>query len=208
MMSEADGAARVAGALSGPLVVGDRTYTLSAPSVGKLIVEMQTYMATLRSNPLAEAVEAVRRLPAGLTPEERASFADHIWRTARDVLREISAPTPEEVLRFENSLMGLAFILWKCLEEHHGDEFTSIEDALELIRKMEEAMTPEEREAVRVALGMQLDHVTGKAEAGNSSGPTPSQGRATPSGPSGEDGPPSSNTSPTDSATPPTTSGA
>jgi hypothetical protein len=192
------GAARTVGRIPQRFKAGGKTYTLHAPSVGDLIVEMQAYMISLRGNPLLQAVDAVRRLPADLTPEQRELFAQRIWQSAEAASVRVNAPDPDEITRFENSLTGIAFRLWKCLQEDHADEFPDVESVLRLM----ELMVEEEGDTALDELVIKTRQATGEEDAKNSSGPTQSQGRASSNGPSGEAGPSSSNTLPTDSDSP------
>jgi len=169
-----EGAARTAGRIPQTITVKGKRYTLRAPPVGDLIVEMQAYMVSLRGNPLLQAVDAVRHLPPDLTDEQLARFEHRIWKTAEAASVRVNAPTPDEITQFENSIQGIAYRLWICLKEDHGDEIASVEDALRLV----EILAEEKGESALDEVVIKTRQATGEEDAKNSSGPSPSQGRA------------------------------
>lgn len=153
-----DGHARTAGRLFQTLGVDGKNYKLRAPPVGSLIADMEAYIVSLRENPFVLAAEAIEKHPA---------LEDRIWKSAERAAIRSGAASAEEMNEFTSSLRGMAYQLWTCLQEEHGDEIQSVGDALSLIERFVE----QEGEAGLTALRAKVLSATGEADAKNSSGP-------------------------------------
>lgn len=164
-----DGMARSSGRQFQKLTIGGKEYTLRAPSVGRLIADMEAYVVSLRQNPLSMAVEAVRKLPADLTDQERARFEAAIWKAAEAASVRTGAISVDEMNEFTSSPRGLAYMFHTCLEADHGDEIQTVDQALGLIETYVEA---EGKEGL-IGLRMMILSATGEGDAKNSSGPSP-----------------------------------
>ncbi len=164
-----DGMARSSGRQFQKLTIGGKKYTLRAPSVGRLIADMEAYVVSLRQNPLSLAVEAIRRLPVDLTALERARFEAAIWKAAEAASVRTGAISVDEMNEFTSSPRGLAYQLHTCLEADHGKEVTTVDQALSLIETYVEA----EGQDGLMAMRMMILGATGEGDAKNSSGPSP-----------------------------------
>lgn len=146
---------RTAGVDYTEIEIGGKTYTIRPLKVG-VYAEMESYIASQRGDPLAEAAEACERVP------EKHHQA--IWDAAMRQAVERRTVSAQEAAEFENSIRGLGWKLWKCLEQDHP-EINGVDAAIELITK---AGTEHlERIARSVELG------SGEADLGKSSGQPP-----------------------------------
>ncbi len=162
-----DGHARTAGRLFQTLKVSGKKYTLRAPPVGTLIADMEAYIVSLRENPFVLAADAVEKLPESLPADRRAALEERIWKAAEAASIRSGAASAAEMNEFTNSLRGIAYQLWTCLQEEQGDEIQSVGDALGLIERFVE----EAGESGLTELRAKVLSATGEADAKNSSGP-------------------------------------
>ncbi len=184
-----NGHARTAGKLIQILKVGGKKYTLRAPPIGSMMADMEAYIVSLRQNPFLLAAAAVKTLPpvdAGcerrpateklwLAAEKlQAALVDRIWKAAESASIKSGAASGAEMDEFTQSLRGVAYQLWTCLIEDHGDELTSVDDTISLIERFAEEHGPD----ALVDLQLMVHSATGEADAKNSSGPTPKGSRS------------------------------
>jgi len=158
------GHARTAAQLTQQVTVGDKQYTLRAPPVVGLCAQLEAYIVSQREDPLVLAARACQH-----APKEQH---DTIWQAAMKVAVKSRVVEAAEMTAFENSLRGVAFKLWACLQEDHAAEFATPEDALRLLEEIGEERLEEVVAKVHLA--------SGEADAGNSSGPSPKARAANP----------------------------
>ena len=137
--------------------ISGKTYTLRPLKVG-VYAEMESYIVAQRGDPLAEAARACESLPE--------QHHQAIWDAAMRQAVKGRTVTAQEAAEFENSIRGLAWKLWKCLEQDHP-EIDSVDAAIDLLTQ---AGTEHlERIARTVELG------SGEADLGKSSGQQPQE---------------------------------
>ena len=130
-------------------------YKLRPLTLG-LYAEMESYIVAQRGDPLAEAARACDRVP------EKYHMA--IWDAAMRQAVQGRTVTAEEAATFENSIRGLAWKLWKCLERDHP-EIDSVDAALKLLTRLGPQRIEEVDRKVKLA--------SGEADLGKSSGQQP-----------------------------------
>ena len=104
-----DGHARTAGRLFQTLKVGDKKYTLRAPSVGSLIADMEAYIVSLRENPFIMAAKACQRLADTVPTDKQAAIEERIWKAAEAASIRSGAASAAEMNEFTESLRGIAY---------------------------------------------------------------------------------------------------
>jgi len=164
-----DGHARTTGRLIQTLEVGGVKYTLRAPPIGRLIADMEAYIVSLRKNPFVMAAEAVADLRRTLSAEQLTVVEERIWKAAEVASVRSGAASAEEMDAFTQSLRGIAYQLYTCLEQDHGKVIRSVDDALSLIEEFVE----EHGQTGLQVLQAKIHAATGEADAKNSSGPSP-----------------------------------
>jgi hypothetical protein len=147
-------ASRVAGTQAHTMEIDGKTYTLRPHLVG-VVAEMEDYVRSLRGDPLAIATEACKHSPV--------SQHDAIWRAAIERSQQQQLVSAMDMATFENSLHGLAFKLWVCLRDSHGEEIKSPRDALNLLEKAGEEKLAE--------INAKVHQASGEGDLKNSSGP-------------------------------------
>lgn len=149
MTDEAKNQAQIAGCVESTATLSGRQYTLSTPPMTAIYAGMVAEWQRAQPDPLETAAKACAVAP----PAQH----QNIWDVA---LRQANRkPTQFELTTFVNSLDGQAYIVWTCLQKHHGEEFPTVEDVKPLIASMaEEKLT---------ALMQKTQVVTGEAEAKN-----------------------------------------
>lgn len=115
---------RTQGKATETLTVGDDTFTLSPLTFG-FFGEMEAYVCSLRSDPIAVATEASASVPESMRPM--------LWDAAVRAACYAKIVPASEMANFERSMAGIAWKLWKTLEPKHGERFKNYEDALELL---------------------------------------------------------------------------
>ena len=176
MSGDASGMATTVGLRTATMVVGGKTYTLTAPTMREMYVEMEGYVRSTKGDPLEAASRAVAKLPAS----QHAAIWETAMRQATD--RTVSA---QEVQRFAGSPSGDAYGLLICLRKHHAEEVPDLNTAKDLLSQYVEekadAMIKEGEAAQQAAataalaeIQQKLALVTGEADAKNSSGRSPS----------------------------------
>lgn len=172
---EGKGLAETLGIQTATIKVAGKTYTLAAPSIVQLYAAVEEHVRGLQPNPLVEAAKAemeLRRLR--LPPDEEVLAREAIRETASRALNAAGTVSEEAMTRFELSAQGWAFKLWKCLEQHHAEDFPTLQSVIALVSQYREEGGSEE------LLQTELDRVTGEADAKNVSGPSPTEARETP----------------------------
>jgi hypothetical protein len=152
-----DGLARTSGQLYQELVIGGKTYTLRPPAMTGLYGKMEAYIIAQRVDPLVLAATACKT-----APKEQH---DAIWQAAMKVASKARTVEATEMAEFENSVKGLAFKFWACLQEKHAQDVLTPDDALRLLEEAGDERIGEILAKVHVA--------SGQADLGNSSGPSP-----------------------------------
>jgi len=162
-----DGHARTAGRIIQTLTVEGKEYTLRAPSIGRLIADMEGYIASLRQNPFVTAAKACAELPEIIPTELRAAMEERIWKSAESASVRSGAVSAVEMNEFTDSPRGLAYQLMTCLEADHGEEIATVDDALSLMERFIE----DAGEEGIIELKAKVMAATGEGDAKNSSGP-------------------------------------
>jgi hypothetical protein len=142
---------RTAAASYQTLTIDETVFTLRPLTLGTY-AEMESFIIERRGDPLREAAASIE---CGEIPQKHHSA---IWDAAmRQAMagRNVSA---HEVADFENSVTGVAWKLWKCVQADHP-EIDSVEKALLLIDSAGEHRFEEILRAVQLG--------TGEAELGN-----------------------------------------
>jgi hypothetical protein len=121
-----DGHARTAGKLYREITAGGKQYKL-APLKQGVYADLEAFVASSRSNPMALAVEACKAAPT----EQHET----IWRAAMREASRARVVTAEEIQEFEASIRGLGWKLWACLQKFHAEEFKTPDDALRLVEQ-------------------------------------------------------------------------
>jgi len=180
-----DGHARLSGKLHKTITIGGETYTLSKPTLVGVYAEMEAFVVARKRDPLVLAVEACKTAPPG----QHAA----IWEAAMKTASAARVATAEEMAAFERSPWGMAFKLWKCLDDRHRAEFPTVEAAMGLMERAGENLDE---------IQAQLAVVSGEADLGNSSGRSPTAPAEKPATDTqaSEDGRPSTSSSPTPTA--------
>ena len=182
-----DGHARLSGKIFKTICIGARTYKLSKPTLVGVYAEMEAFLISRKRDPLVLAVEACKLAPPALHAT--------IWEAAMKSASAARIATAEEMSAFEASPWGMAFKLWKCLDDGHQAEFPTPESAMALIEQAGDNIQE---------LAAQLAVVSGEGDLGNSSGRSPkapAEKQATDT-PSLEAGQPSTSSSPSPTAGP------
>lgn len=177
-----DGHARLSGKLHKTIAIGGKSITLSKPTLVGVYAEMEAFVISRKRDPLVLAVEACKTAP----PAHHAA----IWEAAMKTASAARIATAEEMAAFERSPWGIAFKLWKCLDDRHLVEFPTPEATMGLIR-----LCGDNLDEVQAQLAV----VSGEADLGNLSGRSPTAPAAKPATDTrpSEDGPPSTSSSPT-----------
>ena len=108
---------------------GDKEYTFSVIVLAEH-AEKESYVTSLRGNPLEGLIRAVASLPPSMK-EDRRSFRKMVDRLEDKCLKALSAPsfiTRDVEEEFDNSLHGLAWSLWRALRDNHA-EFGMVENS-------------------------------------------------------------------------------
>jgi hypothetical protein len=147
---------KTAGVSYETLTVDGKTYKLRPLKVG-VYGEMESYVLSLRADPLRAAGEAVAKLPA--------QYHAAIWEAAMKVVMAHRVVTNEEMAAFERSLKGIAWMLWKCLEQDQP-EIGTPEKAFEIVMAAGAERAEEIQRKLHVASGQaDLGKSSGQAEA-------------------------------------------
>lgn len=134
---------RIAGKSFRTISIGGKQYTLR-PAVLGVYAEMEAYVVSLRQDPLEIATRACQRAPAN----QHAA----IWDAAMRAERSARIATAEEMASFENSVPGIAWKLWKSLEQDHP-EIDGVAAALALLEQAGEDRLSEIVATLHVATG-------------------------------------------------------
>lgn len=145
---------KTAGVSYETLAVGDQVYKLRPLKVG-IYAEMESYVLSQRIDPLQAAGESIAKIPA--------QYHQAVWDAAMKAAMSSRVVSAEEMSAFGNSPRGIAWMLWKLLEQDHP-EFNSVERAIELM----ERIGPERAQEIQ----MKVNIASGEADAGKSSGQT------------------------------------
>ena len=148
--------------------IDGQKYKLRPLTLG-LYAEMESYIVAQRGDPLGEAAKACERVPE--------KYHAAIWDAAMRQAVQGRTVTAEEAATFENSIRGLAWKLWKCLERDQPD-VDSVDAALAILTKLGPARLEEINYKVQLA--------SGEADLGKSSGQQPTE-KATAKDPGGKD---------------------
>lgn len=148
---------RTAGTDFRKIKIDDEEYTLRPLKVG-VYAEMESYIVSLRTDPIAEAAKAVDSVPA----QHHAA----IWAAAMKQATSGKTVTAAEAADFENSIHGLAWKFWRCIEADHP-EIDSVQKAIELL-----TLAGAER-LEEIARSVELG--SGEADLGNSPGREPTE---------------------------------
>ncbi len=123
-----DGHARLSGKLHKTIAIGGKSITLSKPTLVGVYAEMEAFVISRKRDPLVLAVEACKTAP----PAHHAA----IWEAAMKTASAARIATAEEMAAFERSPWGIAFKLWKCLDDRHLVEFPTPEATMGLIESL------------------------------------------------------------------------
>lgn len=112
-MGKVSDPARVTGAYVHEVELNGKTYTLRPWTVG-IYSEMSAFVRSLKGDPIKELCSRLSSIP----PDQHQS-----WMRAAVEAAANQSPPDEEMNRFENSNLGVAFKLWWLLKTDHKDEF-------------------------------------------------------------------------------------
>lgn len=140
-----------AGRVTEEVELRGKKYTLHTPPVMDLFAGLETEVMKTRGDVFAVATEACKVAPPAMHGA--------IWDAAlRQKTRE-GKPSQAEIERFVNSIQGVAYVLWRCLQANHAAEFPAVESVLAIVQDLAEAKLTEVMLKTKV--------VTGEAEAKN-----------------------------------------
>lgn len=158
-----EGHSRTAGLTSNEFNGGGKSFALKKLTVGDY-AKLEEFTLSLRGNPLASAVEALRLLPDASSEERR-----EVWATAREALLMPKVASKRETNEVANTLVGIGFFLWAATLANEPKPFSdSVERGPIEAKKFIEALT----EAEQIELKTKIQIATGEIELGNSSGQT------------------------------------
>lgn len=150
---------RTAGVDCRTITIEETEYTIRPLKVG-VYAEMEAYIVSLRDDPLALAAAAVEKL----APVHHQA----IWDAAMRQAANQRTVTAQQATDFENSIQGIAWKFWKCLEADHP-EINSVDAAIKLLTKAGKNRLEEVMKAIELG--------SGEHDLKNSSGqdPTPTE---------------------------------
>ena len=140
-----------------PITIDGVEYKLRPLEVG-VYAEMEAYIVSLRGNPLEEVSKIIDSIPK--------EHHKDCWDAALRMAVAGRTVATLEASQFENSVAGIAWKFWKCLNKEHP-EISSVEAATKLMIKAGKSRLPEIVKAIEIG--------SGEAELGNSSGQVPNQ---------------------------------
>lgn len=145
---------KTAGVSFETLQVGAKSYTLRPLKVGSF-AEMEAYVLSQRVDPIAAAAQSIPNIPS--------QYHQAIWDAAMKAAIGSRTCSAAEMSDFGNSPRGIAWMLWKLLEQDHP-EIDSVDAAILLMEKI----GPERAQELQ----MKINLASGEADAGKSSGQT------------------------------------
>jgi hypothetical protein len=151
-----DGHAQTAGKATVPIEIAGKTYKCTTPRFG-IMAEMDDHAANALTNPLTLAMVAAK----GQTD----AIQELLITKACEQMHKTRVLTAAERNEYYGSAKGSAIVLWGILQENHGKDFLTPDDAMKLINRV----PPEELAGFLAA----IKHVSGEDDAKNSSGPSP-----------------------------------
>lgn len=156
---------RTAGTEFTVVEIKGKRFTMRPLTVGQY-AELESHIVSLRGDALAIASEAVKKLPE--------SHHEAIWKAAMREAVASRTVTMKEANDYQNSLDGLAWMVWQCVKQDHP-EIDSLTAARELV------MSAGPEEFKRIALATEV--ASGEADLKKSSGQADTADEA-PAGPS------------------------
>jgi hypothetical protein len=147
-----DGLSRVAGRVSATFVYRDTSYTLRVPTLGD-IAELESYVASLRPNPLVEATKALDQIDA--------KHHDKVLAAAMEAARLSSRATLLEIVEFLHTTAGAAFMFWLLAR---GDCPMTKEQADEIVGGMTQAKMMELSALTKSLTSADLKNCDGPSE--------------------------------------------
>lgn len=134
---------KTAGVAYETLNVGDQIYKLRPLKVG-VYAEMEAYVLSQRIDPLQAASEAISKIPP--------QYHQAIWDAAMKAVMASRTVSAQEMAAFGNSPRGIAWMLWKLMEQDHP-EINSVETAIELMERIGPERAQEIQRKIQIASG-------------------------------------------------------
>lgn len=145
---------RAAGLQTSTITISGRTYTLRPLTVGAY-AQFEDWVVSQKGDPIAALAKVIDQIPA--------AHRDQAWEAAITAAQKARIVTTAEMAAAENSLHGIAWKLWKCLEQDHP-EVNSVDAALQLLIAAGQQRADEIKAALRVASGEEdLKNSSGQA---------------------------------------------